>query len=127
MTEATTRDTPERVAKLYRAWRKWSYRWNSTYIVVGVAATSVATLVAANTTKQFLTPTWSVIIAVGSAVLSFLVNTLGAQLKGAAFETAARELEKAMVGYETDQSVSVVELGKAAQRGIDILNSAKKS
>jgi hypothetical protein len=67
------------------------------------------------------------IVAGVAAVLTFLVATLGAQAKGAAFETAARELEKVIAGYETDPSVTEIELGRAEQRGIDILNRVKPS
>ena len=65
------------------------------------------------------------ILAVGSAVLSFLVDALGARSKGCSLRTAARELEKAIVGYETDESLTESELGKAEQRGIEILNRMK--
>jgi hypothetical protein len=50
---------------------------------------------------------------------------LGAQAKGAAFELAARELEKQIAAYRTDASIPDAELGKAEQRGIDFLNKVK--
>jgi hypothetical protein len=119
------RVAPERTLKKWDAWRNWSTFWNWTNILVGGSAAGLAALVAANTKAHFFGEPWDWIVAAITAVLSFLVSTLAAQAKGAAFETAARELEKAITGYEMDATASVVELGKAEQRGVDILNRLK--
>ena len=68
---------------------------------------------------------YDLVLATSAAVLTFLVNSLSAQAKGAVFETAARELEKAVAAYETNDAVTVADLGEAEKRGIDILNRLK--
>ena len=89
-------------------------------------AASLAALVAANTKVHFFTEPWDWIVAAVAALLTFVVNTLSAQAEGAAFESAARELEKAIAGYETDPTVTETDLGKSVQKGIDILNQVKR-
>jgi hypothetical protein len=119
------RIAPARTLQKWKVWKCWSSTWNGTYIAVGGASTALATIVAANTKAHFFDPPYDVILAAGAAMFTFLVNALGAQAKGSAFETAARELEKAITGYETNAAVTEVQLGEAEQRGIDILNRLK--
>jgi hypothetical protein len=119
------RIAPARTLRKWKVWRCWSSTWNWTYIIVGGSSIVLASVVAANTKAHFLDAPCDVIVAAGAAVFTFLVNALGAQAKGSAFETAARELEKAIAGYETNSAVTEVQLGEAEQRGIDILNRLK--
>jgi len=126
MPETDARTVPQNISDLHDAWRKWSSIWNTTNLSAGILSTATATIVAANTAHHFLPRGCSTTLAVIAAVLTFVVGTLSAQVKGASFETAGRELEKAMFLYRNDASVTVSDLGKAAARGIDILNSSKK-
>jgi hypothetical protein len=120
-----TRQAPERTLEKWKAWRNWSSRWTWIYVLVGSLSSISSTLVAANTKTPFLPPWVGVTIACGAAVLTFVVNALSAQSKGAAFETAGRELEKAIAAYESDPTISEKFLGDAEQKGIDILNRLK--
>lgn len=95
------------------------------HIIVGGLSAGIAALVAANTKGKFIPEPWDWIIAVAAAVLTFMVNGLAAQAKGAAFETAGRELEKAMVDYEMKPTTTEADLADAEKRGVDILNRVK--
>lgn len=120
------RIAPARTIKKWRAWRKWEAIWQSIFLLVGVVQAALAVLVAANVKeKTFLRPPWDLGIAITAAVLAFLIAALGAQAKAAGFEIASRELEKSITAFETDDSVTEAELGKAEQRGIDLLNKLK--
>ena len=122
----TDRPVPERTLKKYKAWRQWQAIWSIAFLVVGGVQAAVTVLVAANSKREaFLSPRWGLGLAIAAAVLAFLVAALGAQAKAAGFETASRELEKSITAFETDESVSEADLGKAEQRGIDILNRLK--
>jgi hypothetical protein len=103
----------------------WSARWNTAYIIIGGGSSALATIVAANTKAHFFLYPYDIILAVCAALLTFLINAQAAQSKGSAFETAARELKKAIAGYETDVAITVADLGKAQQRGINLLNRLK--
>lgn len=120
-----TRTAPDRSIEKWRVWRRWSSRWNWIYIITGGGSSALATLVAANTKAGFFGEPWNWIIASIAAFLSFLVTGLAAQAKSSSFETAARELEKAITSFETDPTVTEVDLGVAEKRGIDILNRLK--
>jgi len=119
------RRVPARTLEKWEAWRYWSSYWTWIYVSVGSLSSILSTLVAANTKKPFLPDYVGVGIACSAAVLTFVISALSAQSKAAAFETAGRELEKAVAAYETDLSVTEKSLGDAEQKGIDILNRLK--
>jgi hypothetical protein len=122
----TIRKAPERTIQKWQAWRKWHSFWNWTFLSVGGIQAGLAVLVAVNSKdKPVFGQPWNWIIAVAAALFAFLVTGLGAQAKAAAFETAGRELEKCIAAYEMGDAVDETELGKAEQRGIDILNRMK--
>jgi hypothetical protein len=121
----STRQASARAIEKWDVWRFYARVWGIVFWIVGGAQAALAVLVAVNTKQGIWTGSIAWILAVAAAVLSFLVGAFGAQAKAAAFETAARELEKAIVRYETDDSVTEIDLGKAEQRGIDILNRMK--
>jgi hypothetical protein len=123
--DETVRTAPQRTLTKWKAWRMWASYWNWTYIIMGALLSTVTTVVAANTKKNFLGDKWSLVIACSAAVLSFVVNALGAQSKSAAFETAGRELEKAIATFELDSTIPPKALADAENRGVDILNRLK--
>ncbi len=120
-----TRTAPQRTLEKWKAWKFWSNYWSVLYISVGSLSSIVATLVAANTKTPFLPSSVGIGIACLAAVLTFVVNALSAHSKSAAFETAGRELEKAIAAYESNPAILPESLGDAEQRGIDILNRLK--
>jgi glucan phosphoethanolaminetransferase (alkaline phosphatase superfamily) len=119
------RQAPARTIEKWNAWKFWSSYWTWTYVLVGSLSSIVSVLVAANTKTPFLPTYVGVAVACSAAVLTFVVNALSAQSKAAAFETAGRELEKAIAAYESDPALAEKTLGDAEQRGIDILNRLK--
>jgi hypothetical protein len=96
---AIPRAVPQTTVEKWNAWRFWSSYWSWAYILTGSLLSLVSTVVAANTKTQFLGGRASITIACAAAVLTFVVNALGAQSKAAAFETAGRELEKVIAGH----------------------------
>jgi hypothetical protein len=121
------RQVPQHTIEKWNAWRKWSARWNFLFYSVGSIQVALSVLVAVNTKqeKPIFPDPWNWVLAVAAAVFAFLVAALGAQAKGAAFETAGREIEKAVAAYETNPQVTDQDLGNAVLRGIDILNKLK--
>jgi hypothetical protein len=113
--------------KKYQAWRLWRTIWSYGSVFLGGASTALAAIVAANTKTPFLTPEHSIIAAVIVPVLTFLLTTLKPQANATAFETASREVEKAMVDYNANPTADDKLLSDAIQRGIDLLNKVSSS
>lgn len=86
-----------------------------------MGAAGLSAVVAANVKNQVLHNPWDWLTSTIVAIFSFLTSTLGAQARGSRYDHAAREMEKATAAYETDSSVTDVDLGKAEQKGIDML------
>ena len=83
---------------------------------------ALGALVAANTNKPFLPDHWDIIAAVAAPVLTFVLTTLKPQAQTTAFNTASRELEKALHTYQGDPSKDDTFLTEAIGRGVDLLN-----
>jgi hypothetical protein len=113
--------------KKRRAWRAWRSIWSWGNVLLGGASTALAAVVAANTKAPFLTPENGIIAAVIVPVLTFLLTTLKPQANATAFETASREIEKAIVDYSADPKADDKLLSDAIQRGIDLLNKVSSS
>jgi len=96
---------------------------------VGFIGAALSAVVAANTENAFLTKEWSVGLAAAAAGTTFLITALGASAKSAAFEAAAREIEKGVSLFRSDESNKGTPtksiLYDAEARGIDILNTVK--
>jgi hypothetical protein len=114
---------PGEVTEKMLAWRKWRSFWNSLHFGFGFLSAALSAVVAANTKQAFLPPNWSVGAAAVAAGLTFLITALSASAKGAAFETAAREIEKAIALFRG--GAAMTSLYEAEARGIDILNKLK--
>lgn len=114
---------PQDILEKMLAWRKWRSFWNWVHFGLGSIGVALSTVVAANTNKAFLCPGWSVTIAVAAAVFAFLINALSAAAKAASFETASREIEKAIALFKGGCEEKT--LYEAEARGIDILNKIK--
>ncbi|NBC36554.1 hypothetical protein GTZ99_08290 [Novosphingobium sp. FSY-8] len=123
----------EAQARVYlEQWRKARWWWRWTGIALGVASTLLASVVASNNTFQTLVATrpnsasWlnllSVAVAILVPVLTALMGALKPQAQAAAYETAARELEKALCCFESDPTRDNSLLADAVARGLDTLN-----
>ena len=115
---------PDDVTDYMKEWFRWRSFWNRTHYGLGFSSAFLATLVAANTKSQFLS-TWQGVTAAGvAAAFTFLITGLSASARAAAFETAAREVERAIVLVRGGQAEQPT-LYDAVARGIDILNRLK--
>jgi hypothetical protein len=121
------RTVPPKIEEKMHAWRYWSSVWNYIHYVVGFSSTALSAVVAANTIAtdkniQLMSSTAAMSLAALAAGLAFVMTTAGAQAKGAAFEAAARELEKAVAAFrDPTREVSAGFLSQAEERGIDLL------
>jgi hypothetical protein len=122
MNEPTVPIPPDITDKM-TAWRKWSSRWNWMHYGLGFLSAMLSAIVAANTKHAFLPTEYAVGAAAVAAGFTFLITALSASAKGAAFETAAREIEKAISHFRGGKEKTI--LYDAEVRGIDILNRLK--
>jgi hypothetical protein len=113
--------------KLYQAWRRWQRVWRFTNVAIGGSATLIGAVVAANAQSEFLPKEWSVSLAVSVPVLTFLLSALRPQVNATAVETAARELEKALIRYEADPTIDDAFLADRIVVGIDLLTKLGSS
>ena len=116
-------DVPTEIVEKMLAWRKWHSFWNWIHFGLGFLSAALSSVVAVNAKQHFLAPDYSVGAAAVAAGLTFLVTGLSASAKGAAFETAAREIERAIALFRG--GAAKTSLYEAEARGIDILNKLK--
>jgi hypothetical protein len=114
---------PFEITEKMIAWRKWRSVWNWAHFGLGFLSAALSVIVATNVKQQFLPVEWAVAAAAVAAGLTFLVTALSASAKGAAFETAAREIEKSIALFRG--GAAKASLYDAEARGIDILNKLK--
>jgi hypothetical protein len=118
------RVVPARFEKKYESWRFWASVWNTVHYLSGAGAAALSALIAANVkaNPQFLSGNEILIAAVAAAVCSFVLTTLNPQKTAGRFIAAYRHLEKAISRYCSIPVPDLVDLGKAEQEGIDMLN-----
>lgn len=125
----------EAQAREYLArWKRSRDRWRWTGIVLGTTSTLLAsgvagfgTIGAYHAATQTQTGTSlgsgvSTAMAILVPALTALMGTLKPQAQAAAFETAARELEKELCLFDADPTHASLQLAQAVARGLDTLN-----
>lgn len=110
---------------LYGAWRRWQSIWSWVNILLGGLSTGLGALVAANTKTPFLPTNWSIGVAIAVPILTFLLTTLKPQAQASAFNSASRELERALNVYMADETKDDSFLADSISRGIDLLNKGE--
>jgi hypothetical protein len=115
------RPIPGDTKKKYDAWKGWASVHNWVHLVVGGCSVALSTVVAANTSHDFLKSD-SVPVAVAAAIASFVLTTLNPQKTAKGFVNAYRHLEKAIARFRFDPSAAEIDLGRAEAEAIDLLD-----
>ncbi len=122
--QTVTRQYFGRAQALYVSWRRWQAIWRYANVIIGGLSATLGALVAAKTgTNAPWLSNWLIVpAAIAAPILTFLLTTLKPQAQATAFETASRELEKALHRYEADPTKDDAFLADGVDRGIDLLN-----
>jgi glucan phosphoethanolaminetransferase (alkaline phosphatase superfamily) len=125
------REVPKELEEKRIRWKNCSEKWFWRHNALGTSLTLLYTCIAAiSSAAPWPHLFWrvvAIVLPIFAAICSFVMMTYGAQAKGKAFETAARELGKAIALYRYNQSLPDSILGQAEARAIDLLSMLKPS
>ena len=118
MSVTKTPDLRWQADDLMASWRFWKSVHTWLYIILGAVSSAVSTFVAINAKYDILRKKYAWIPALLAAVFTFVISALGAQAEARSFEIGARQLEKALVQWDTDPDFGDLKLGETMASAI---------
>jgi hypothetical protein len=125
MPDPVLRAVPKELSTKRRKWQIQSVAFAWFHLLVGGVAVVLGIVIATNTKTKFMDENWALACASSAAFLTFVNTVVKPDARGAAYESAARELEIAIGEFQTDDTLLLKHLGDAQKRGLLILNRLK--
>lgn len=123
------RAVPRKFLEQKKSWHRTATLYFCLHLTLGLASVVLCATYAANVRSEtkFLKGSKPFAFGATAAALTFLMTVSRPDSRSTAYRAAARELERAIITFQTDASLGPNYLSEAEVRGIDLLGKLRPS